>query len=155
MLLAGDYRLTLYSGKVLTELLEVGIRCDSGDGASGCGIELGGGLRYLNPSRDLTIDGNVRTLAAHEYDEWGIDFAVRLSPSSGRGLSLSVIPKWGRTQSMAERLWSTGVDEVGDVVGGDTVLRRSVDTEIGYGVASSVLGAVGVFDAVCRVDSGG
>ena len=158
LLLAGDYRLTLYSGGVLTELLEVGMRCDSGDGTKGCGIELGGGLRYLNPTRDLTIDGNVRTLAAHEYNEWGIDFTVRLSPSSGRGLSLSVSPKWGNTQSMAERLWSAGVDEVGDVVGGgDRLLQRSVETEIGYGVASSVLGEVGVltpFAGLTAADDG-
>ena len=116
-------------------------------------MELGGGLRYQSAT-NLTINGNVRTLVVHEYDDWGVDVTVRLSPASGRGLSLSVRPAWGRTQSVAERLWNEGASEL---AGDDTALQRSVATEVGYGVASSVMGTAGVltpFAGMTADDSG-
>ena len=52
----------------------------------------------------------MRTLVAHEasgYEEWGMSGAIRVTPSaSGRGLTLSIAPAWGRTRSTTERLWS-------------------------------------------------
>ena len=49
-------------------------------------------------------------LVAHEesgYEEWGASGAIRVTPSSsGRGLTLSIAPAWGRTGSATERLWS-------------------------------------------------
>ena len=85
--------------------------------------------------------GNVRTLLAGGYDELGVDFTVQLAPGSGRGLSFSVRPVWGRTQSAAERLWNEGASEI---TGGDTALHGSVDTEVGYGMAATMLGSPGL-----------
>ena len=90
--------------------------------------------------------GNVRTLLAGEYDESGADFMVRLSSQSGRGLSLTLHPVWGRTQSVADKLWNEGASEItaGEIAGGDTALQGSVDTEVGYGVAATMLGSPGL-----------
>ena len=143
LLLAGEVRRGLANGGAIRHSLEIGMRYDGGDGETGSGLEVGSGLRYTNPIETLAVAGNVRTSLAQGYAEWGGGFTVQLSPRAGRGLSLSLHPVWGRTQSAAERLWRDGVDEVGNAAG-DTALQRSVDTEIGYGVGASALGKAGV-----------
>ena len=141
VLVSGEQQRGLASGGRLMPSLEVGVRYDGGDGVTGAGVELGGGLRYANPGGDLSVAGNVRTLLAGGYDELGVDVTVRLAPQSGRGLSLSLRPVWGKTGSAAERLWDEGASEI---TGGDTALVGSVDTEVGYGVAATMLGSPGV-----------
>ena len=141
VLISGEQLCGLASGGGLTPSLEMGVRYDGGDGVTGTGVELGGGLRYANSGGNVTVSGNVRTLLAHDYNESGVDFLLQLLPSAGRGLSLSLHPVWGKTQSAAEQLWNDGASEI---TGGDTALRSSVDTEVGYGMAVTVLGASGL-----------
>ena len=96
------------NGATFTPSAEIGLRHDGGDAETGTGVEIGGGLRYI--AGPLTIEGQVRMLVAHEesgYEEWGASGAIRMTPSaSGRGLTLSIAPAWGRTGSATERLWS-------------------------------------------------
>ena len=84
------------------------LRHDGGDAETGTGVEAGAGLRYSAGA--LTVEGRVRTLVAHEatgYQEWGASGAIRVTPSaSGRGLTLSIAPQWGRTASATGQLWS-------------------------------------------------
>ena len=142
LLVSTERNIQITSGVELMRLLEAGIRSDSGDGESSTGIELGGGLRYSKPGGNLAVEGNIRTLLANNsYSEFGIDFSVHLSPQSGRGLSLSLNPIWGETQSTVERLWDDGISET---AGGDTALRGSLDTEVGYGMAATMLGSPGL-----------
>ena len=105
------------------------------------GVEIGGGLRYANPGGSLSVAGNIRTLLAGEYDESGVDVTIQLAPQSGRGLSFSLRPVWGKTGSAAERLWNDGA---GEITGSDTALRGSVDSEVGYGMAATMLGSSGI-----------
>ena len=141
VLLSGEQQRGLANGGGLTPSLEMGVRYDGGDGVTGAGIELGGGLRYANPSGNLTVAGNVRTLLAHDYNEQGADLLLQLSPPAGRGLSLSLHPVWGQTQSATEQLWGADINEIGS---GDAALQSSLSTEVGYGVAASMLGTSGV-----------
>ena len=141
LLLSGAQSRELSSGGGVTPSLEVGVRFDGGDGATGTGVEVGGGVRYANPGGNLTVSGTVRTLLVGEYDELGVDVTVQLAPQSGRGLSFSVRPVWGRAESAAERLWDEGASEI---TGGDTALRGSVDTEVGYGLSATMLGSPGI-----------
>ena len=141
VLVSGEQQRGLASGGRLTPSVEAGVRYDGGDGVTGVGVELGGGLRYANPGGNLSVAGNVRTLLVGEYDELGVDFTVQLAPGSGRGLSLTLRPVWGKTQSAAERLWNDGASEI---TGGDTALRGSVDTEVGYGMSATMLGSPGL-----------
>ena len=140
-LVSGEQQRELENGGTLTPSLEVGMRYDGGDGITSAGIELGGGLRYANPDGNLSMAGNIRALLAGEYDELGVDFTVQLAPGSGRGLSFSLRPVWGRTQSAAEQLWNDGANEI---TSGDTALRGSVDTEVGYGLSATMLGSPGI-----------
>ena len=120
----------------LTPSAELGLRHDAGDAETGMGVELGAGLRYRAGS--FTIEGQARTLVAHEasgYEDWGVSGAVRLTPSaSGRGLSLSVAPTWGRTGSASERLWSAR--DAGELEGGGAFEADGrIEAEVGYGLA--------------------
>ena len=144
VLVSGEQQRGLANGGGLTPLLEAGVRYDGGDGVTGTGVELGGGLRYANPGGNVTVAGNVRALLAHGYDESGMDFLLQLSPSAGRGLSLSLHPVWGKTQSVADKLWNDGASEIADEAGSDTSPQSSLDAEVGYGVAASIFGAPGV-----------
>ena len=141
LLLSGDNRRILASGGRLTPSLEVGVRGDGGDGITGAGFELGGGLSYANPSGNFTIAGNIRTLLGHDYNESGAGFLLQKLPSGGRGLSLSLHPVWGQAQSATDQLWDADINEIGS---DDTALQSSLSTEVGYGVAASMMGTSGV-----------
>ena len=134
----------LASGGGLTPSQEMGVRYDGGDGVTGTGVELGGGLRYANPGGNVTVAGNVRTLLAHDYTESGADLLLQRLPSAGRGLSLSLHPVWGKTQSVADKLWNDGASEITDEAGSNTSLQSSLDAEVGYGVTASIVGAPGI-----------
>ena len=128
----GAYAFGLSSGASFTPSMELGFRWDGGDGETGGGMELGGGLDYTNPSAGLAMDVRSRVLFAHEGDagEWSLGGSLRLAPKSGRGLSLQVLPSYGDTSSGTSRLWEQGT--------GGAALRKGkpmprLDTEFGYG----------------------
>ena len=122
------------NGTTFTPSAEIGLRHDGGDAETGTGVEIGGGLRYIAGA--LTIEGQVRTLVAHEasgYEEWGMSGAIRVTPSSsGRGLTLSIAPAWGRTGSATERLWSA---HDARALGADSEFEAgsSLQMDAGYG----------------------
>ena len=128
---------TLSGGGTLTPSLEVGGRWDGGDGETGMGVELGGGLEWALPSRGLTVEARGRTLAAHagDVEEWGASGSARLSPGpGGRGLSLELAPGWGASESGLGRLWDGGVAGRASSLdeGGDAGTAR-LEAELGYG----------------------
>ena len=122
------------SGAAFTPSAEVGLRHDGGDAETGTGVEVGAGLRYSIGS--VTIEARARTLLAHEasgYDEWGMSGAIRVTPAaSGRGLTLSIAPAWGRTGSAAQRLWSAH-DARGLGADNEFEADSRLDMEAGYG----------------------
>ena len=109
LLLTGRHRHALATGAELTPNIELGLRYDDGAAETGAGIELGGGLRYADPVRGLTVEATARALLAHEaggYEEWGMGGSLQLDPGRlGRGLSLRLASGWGLTDSSTETLW--------------------------------------------------
>ena len=109
LLLTGRHRHVLATGAALTPNVELGLRYDDGDAETGAGVELGGGLRYADPVRGLTVEAAARALLAHEaggYEEWGLSGSLQLDPGRlGRGLSLRLASGWGLTDSSTETLW--------------------------------------------------
>ena len=99
------------SGVSLTPWGELGLRHDGGDGETGAGLELGGGLRYLDREAGLTVEGHGRWLTVHggTLREWGFGALVRFAPGTGgRGPSVSLMPSWGESASGVQRLWDSG-----------------------------------------------
>ena len=128
-----SHELLFSSGTSLTPWAELGARHDGGDGQTGAGLELGGGLRYRVPQVGLTAEGYGRWLAVHEgaLQEWGVGAMVTIDPGMDRrGLSASVTPSWGETASGVQRLWQQGA--AGPVWYGTS--RAQVDAQLGYGV---------------------
>ena len=138
--LEGSHERTLASGAQLAPSLEVGLRHDGGDGATGTGLELGGGLRYIDPALGLTVEGRGRVLAAYDeaYEEWGASGLIRLDPgAAGQGLSLSLVPSYGQTASGVQRLWDQGLPQ-GPTQGPSPTqaLTGRLEAEMGYGLAA-------------------
>ena len=130
-------------GQVTPEL-EVALRQDGGDGLTGAGVEVGGGLRYEGGG--FTLEAMARSLVsdgddAVEYKEWGAHLLLQRSAGTGgRGLSLRVMPTYG-TQANSLTLWERSVAEIADrgVANAEGQLRA----EVGYGLAA--LGGRGVY----------
>ncbi len=101
---------TSVRGGSFTPTLEVGLRQDGDDAETGTGIEVGGGMSYVDPASGLTAEAKVPGLVAHEdtdYSEWGVLGAVRIAPGAVvRGLPLSLAPAWGADSGGAEQLRS-------------------------------------------------
>ena len=139
--LAAEARRTwaLAGGGAFTPSLEVGARWDGGDGETGAGMELGGGVEWTLPSRGLSVEARGRALVAHQGDveEWGVSGTARLSPGSGgRGLSLALSPRWGASESGLARLWDegmTGGASPGAAADADTDTVH-LEAEVGYGI---------------------
>ena len=147
----GARAFALAGGAALTPSVELGIRFDGGDGETGAGVELGGGLDYAHPASSLSADLTGRVLLAHEgaTDDWSVGGALRLEPASGRGLSLRLAPSYGDPGSGLARLWEHGVTGSGAGATGtaatgatgtgtsnDESPAARLDTEMGYGLAA-------------------
>ena len=134
---SGEYELS--DGARVAPSAELGVRWDGGDGATGAGVEVGGGLSWSDAGGRLTLEARGRALVAHrgELDEWGLSGGVRLAPggSNGRGLSMSVEPVWGVRREGAARLWEQGLAG-GRPAGGERTGDLGMDAELGYGLAA-------------------
>ena len=128
---------------------ELGVRWDGGDGATGAGVELGGGVSWSGTGR-VVLEVGGRWLVAHRSDleEWGLSGGVRLEPEAGgRGLSLSVAPGWGEAGGGASRLWEEGMAGRGE--GAEARSGAVVEAELGYGVGA--FGGFGVATPYTRL----
>ena len=132
----GSRTWALGGGAELTPVVEVGGRWDGGDGATGAGLEVGAGVAWSDPGARLVAEARARALVAHAggMKEWGASGSVRFSPGpGGRGLSLSLSPSWGASESGVERLWDEGMAaRAGSVDGGGAGGAR-LEAELGYG----------------------
>ena len=125
----------LAGGGALTPSLEAGARWDGGDGETGAGVELGGGVEWSLPSHGLTVSARGRALVAHAgaAEEWGVSGSARLSPAGGRGLSVALSPRWGASESGLSRLWREGVAGRASSFDGSGAGAARLDAELGYG----------------------
>ena len=134
LILEAGHERRLDSGGRLTPSVEVGLRYDGGDGATGAGLELGGALRYVDPAMGLTAEGRGRILLARGdgYREWGLGGLVRFDPGAAkRGLSFSLTPAWGDAASGTARLWDRGM--AGTEASDGKAPQMRLDGELGYG----------------------
>ena len=140
--LVGVWERRLAGGGSLTPSLELGLRHDGGDGETGLGVELGGGLAWTDAALGLTVVGRSRVLLMHRGDvgEWGAGGSVRIDPGAdGLGLSLALRPSWGgAAEGGVDRLWQDGPDSpFARAAANDNEApspASRLDAEIGYGL---------------------
>ena len=134
--LEGLHEHQLASGGRLVPAVEIGVRHDGGEGLEGTGLELGGGLRYVDPTIGLTVDGRGRWLVTYgeqEYREWGASLLIQLDPGAdGQGLWFNVMPAYGQTASGVTRLWDQGLDGFSEASTSDASAR--LEAVVGYGL---------------------
>lgn len=127
----------------LVPVVEVAGRRDGGDGVSGTGVEIAGGVRYAGPG--VQVEARGRWLAAHTEEgtrERGVSVTARVGPGAhGRGLSLSLSPRWGASTGAAAALWRDALPH-GPGGGADA---GAVDARIGYGIVLAPQGLVTPF----------
>ncbi len=125
----------LANGGQLVPTVEVGMRHDAGDGRTGTGAEVGGGMRYTDAANGLTVESHGRVLLGHsgDYQDWGIGGVVRLAAGrDGQGLSFSLQPTWGATASRAAQVWAQEAVAPASAVSRPRDGR--VDMNLGYGL---------------------
>ena len=98
--LEGGYRIATEGGGHVTPKLEIGARHDGGDAETGFGVELGGGLVWVDPRLGLSLDLSGRTLVAHGSDDledrgFAASLAYDPDPATKRGPSLTLTQDWG------------------------------------------------------------
>ena len=151
--LEGSRTWNLSSGRAWTTALEVGLRHDGGDGATGSGVEVGGGVNYHDARLGLTLALSGRTLVAHgaDYDEWGVGGVIRYDPGTqGVGLSASLQPVLGQAQSGVAQLWEQTLADPSSALASDAA---RVEAELGYGLAA--LGGRGLVRPYTQVSMAG
>ena len=128
----------------LTPFVEAAGRRDGGDGLTGAGLELAGGVRYDAPG--VQVEARGRWLAAHTEEgarERGVSVTARVGPGArGRGLALTLNPRWGAATGGAEALWRDEMPKVSGPPGGDA---GSLDARIGYGIGLAPRGLLTPF----------
>ena len=147
LLLEGQHTHMMPTGERLEPFVELGVRFDMGEGLTGKGVEVGGGLRYAVPRLGLTLEGRGRGMVGHRgYTEWGASGLVRVDPGvSGEGLAVHVAPTYGPSASQVQQVWTQAPGQpFGEpATGVGQPPQAGVDAEVGYGLAN-VAGA-GVF----------
>ena len=129
-----------WEGESATPFVEVSGRFDGGDGQTGGGLELAGGIRILNSESGFGLEAKGRVLAMHTgegYSESGIGVTASFEPgAAGRGITFRLSPRWGGSADSTDLFW----DEVGNVrdasqyaYGLDRAQTWGVDAALGYG----------------------
>ena len=130
--LEASRRVDLGGESAITPFLEAAARRDGGDGVTGSGLEIAGGLRYEAPR--FHVEARGRWLAAHSEDdarEQGVSVTARFGAGAGgRGLWVELAPRWGAPAGGAEALWR---DDLPGVRAGAE--EGALDARVGYGVA--------------------
>ena len=98
--LEGSWKVALEGNGSVTPKLEIGARHDGGDAETGFGVELGGGLAWVDPVLGLSLDLSGRTLVAHGNDDledrgFAASLAFDPDPATKRGPSLTLAQDWG------------------------------------------------------------
>ncbi len=132
----GRHEYELAGGGRLGGTLEAGLRRDGGDGLTGTGAEMGGGVQYRHPAQGVTLSGQGRVLLGHtsNYEDWGIGAALTVIPGQGgEGLALRLSPTYGQTVTNTAQLWD---QSAANLTGTDAAaVGQRMNAEVGYGLA--------------------
>ena len=121
--------------------VELGTRWDGGDGETGLGAEVSGGIAYRHARLGLGMETRGRYLLAHQasnMEEWSASMRLAIDPGGhGQGLWLVVSPTYGEPfMNSAERVWRA--NQMLSSPGGSRT--GGVGLDVGYG--QRLLGAL-------------
>ena len=134
--LEGSYRMALEGGGHLTPKLEVGARHDGGDAETGFGIELGGGLAWVDPALGLSLDLSGRTLLSHDNGAlkdrgYAASLGFDPDPATERGPSFALRQEFGaRASGGLDALFAP--DPLDERPGGEATSRWTAEAAYGF-----------------------
>ena len=138
-------RFALGDDGALTPFVEVAGRRDGGDGLTGSGLELAGGVRY--GTRRFELEARGRVLATHTEAgarERGLSVNARLGAGAqGRGLWFTVSPRWGAATGAGEALWGDELPRLQPRVAGAGA--GGLEARLGYGLGAGAGGVLTPF----------
>ena len=129
----------VWEGSNATPFVEVSGRFDGGDGQTGGGLELAGGLRIQNAQSGFGLEAKGRMLALHSgdgYADRGFGVTASFQPGTGgRGIVLRLSPHWGGSPDATDLFWDEA-SGVRDAVRHSLRHNRTwgMDAELGYGI---------------------
>ena len=133
---------SLAGGGTLSPSFSLGARHDGGDGNTGTGAEIGGGVRYANAQSGVSASASAHALIGRsDYEEWGIQGTVRLaSGADGQGLSFVMRPGYGDASNgdgngNTGRIWSNGLRDTPAASRPNASGR--LEMRLGYGLSSA------------------
>ncbi len=112
--LESSYTLKMGDRAYLAPKLQLGVRRDGGDAEQGMGLDVAGGLGFVNSAWGLRAQVDMHGMLVHEdsdFEQWGISGMILFnrSPSLDIGASLRLFPSWGSASSSTggmRALWS-------------------------------------------------
>ena len=115
---------------------QVDSRRDGGDGLTGNGLELGGGVRFETGRLKGSIEAHyLATHSASSLEESSLSATLQLKPrSSGQGLSASLTPSWGDANSGIQHAWQQSALTLVPTPS-DQSAPWSLQSRLGYGLA--------------------
>ena len=126
-------------GPTVTPYGELNLRYDGGDGVTGSGLEVAGGLR-INTS-NFELDARGHTVAAHSGDDFaesGFALMATFNPNrTMNGLSISIAPSWGQTSRSQSVVWTnSNFDQLPFNTGGGFGVNNglTMNANVGYGM---------------------
>ncbi len=137
--LAASRTRSLAGGGQMSPSLSLGVRQDGGDGNTGTGAEIGGSVRYDNAQSGVSASLSAHGLFGRsDYEEWGVQAFVRLSPGAdGQGLSVVMSPGYGNGGAGVGdtgRIWSNGLR--GDAIPTAHDPSGRLEMRLGYGLSA-------------------
>ena len=115
---------------------QVDSRRDGGDGLTGSGLELGGGVRFESGRLKGSIEAHwLATHSASSLEESSLSATLQLKPgSNGQGLSASLTPSWGNANSSTQHAWQDSALNLIPTPNNQSV-PWSMQSRLGYGLA--------------------
>ena len=136
--LEGSYALALGGGSSLTPSLKIGLRRDDGDAETGAGVDVGGGIAFVDSRSGFTAELAAHGLLTHAVDGFhdrGVSGALAFhpDPSPARGLSLSLRYSAGASATGGADALVHSETLAGLVPTGSVPSGGRIEAEAGYG----------------------
>ena len=108
----GSMNLAMGVDGAMVPYLNLSFRSDGGDGETGSGVELSGGVRMSSPG--FSVDAHFRTLltsGVDDYSETGFSATATINPGRrATGFKMSISPRWGADARGSDLLWNDNVN---------------------------------------------
>lgn len=103
----GEHTLSVAETGSLKPYWQLTGRYDAGDGHTGTGLELAGGLRFATPRIKAQLNGRwIAVRSEDAYEEFGASASLEFTPRpDGLGLSAALQQNWGNSGGGAQSMW--------------------------------------------------